>query len=265
MSQKTLIFIKRYLQRAPIALALWRSIEAKYVATVPLKSPILDIGCGFGEFAEVFFDKPVDFGLDINYQEIIMAIKTGKYKNYTLADATHMPYPDNFFATVLSISTFEHIKNPQHVLAESFRVLKPGGTLVVTVVLDNLNDYIFYGPLLTKLGFPKAGKKYTQMYNKVFKHVTLRSRERWENDIKKYGFRIITSREIISPCQTRLFDKLLIFAWPSQLVKFLIGRRVSIRPQFLDDFIAKKLSTIIENETDTRGNTLFLVAKKRYK
>lgn len=262
MKDKTLTYIKRYLKRAPIALALWRSIEAKYVATAPLTSPVLDIGCGFGEFAEVFFEKPIDVGLDIDYREITHAMKTGKYISYTLADARKMPYADNTFQTVLSISTLEHIKNPEKVIQEAYRVLRPGGTMIVTIVINTLNDYIFYGPLLKKIGLEDLGRAYTDAYNRVFKHVTLRSKDRWEKDITKSGFSIITSREIISPKMTRLFDMLLIISWPSQVVKLLTGKRTSVRPSFADDFIAKKLFKIIERDTSQQGNTLFLVAKK---
>ncbi len=254
-------YIKRYLERAPIALALWRSIEAKHVATATLTPPVLDIGCGFGEFAEVFFEKPIDFGLDIDYREITIAMKTGKYINYTLADAKKMPYPNNSFGTVLSISTLEHIKNPEKVVEEAYRVLRPGGTMVATIVIDKLNDYIFYGPLFKELGWKKLGKIYTEKYNKIFKHVTLRSRERWEKDIKKAGFRIEVSQEIISPKITRIFDQLLLLSWPSQIVKLLFGKRIATRPKFLNTFFTKMLLPLVEKPTTT-GNTLYIVARK---
>src|SRR5579872_1219831 len=185
MKNQTEKYIRRYLERAPIALALWRSIEAKYVATSPLISPVLDIGCGFGEFAEVFFEKPIDVGLDIDYREITHAMKTGKYISYTLADARAMPYPNNSFQTVLSISTLEHIEHPEKVIGEAYRVLRPGGTMVLTIVIDKLNDYIFYGPLFSKLGMKGIGKFYTTTYNKVFKHITLRSKKDGKKILKR--------------------------------------------------------------------------------
>lgn len=261
MTAQTRRYIEKYLHRAPIALALWRSIEAKYVATAPLTPPVLDIGCGFGEFAEVFFEEPIDVGLDIDYREITHAMKTGKYISYTLADARKMPYKDNSFETVLSISTFEHIKNPEKVVKEAYRVLRPGGTMIATIVIDRLSDYIFYGPLLKKVGMKKFGKMYTDSYHKVFKHVTLRSRDRWEKDIKQTGFKIEFSQEIISPKVTKLFDQLLIIAWPSQLIKLLTGKRMSIRPRFTNKFLSKVLLPLVERPTD-KGNTLFIVARK---
>ena len=253
-------YIQRYLERGPIALALWRSIEAKYMATAKLTSPVLDIGCGFGEFAEVFFEKQIDFGLDIDYKEVTQAMKTGKYVNYTLADARKMPYPNNYFQTVLSISTLEHIEHPEKVIQEAFRVLRPGGTMILTIVIDSLNDYIFYGPLLKRLGLGKLSRFYTDTYNKVFKHKVLRSRQRWEKDIQKL-FLMQTSQEIISPKVTRIFDLLLIIAWPSQVIKLLTGKRISIRPAFANNFLTRLLLPLVE-EQEEKGNTLFIVATK---
>lgn len=261
MRAQTEKYILRYLERAPVALALWRSIEAKYVASTQLTSPILDIGCGFGEFAEVFFEKPVDFGLDIDYREIIHAMKTGKYINYTLADARHMPYDNNYFQTVLSISTFEHIQNPEKVLNEAYRVLRPGGKFVATIVIDSLNNYIYFGPLFKKIGLKKLGKFYTDKYNQVFKHITLRSRKRWEKDIQKAGFKIEVSQEIISPKVTALFDKLLIFSWPSQVIKILTGKRIALHPKLANSMLTRLLYPLVEEATE-KGNTLYIVARK---
>ena len=52
-------YLRGYLRVSPAALAVWRAIEAKHLATVELPRPLLDLGCGFGEFTGVFFDEPV--------------------------------------------------------------------------------------------------------------------------------------------------------------------------------------------------------------
>lgn len=254
-------YFRRYLAVAPIALALWRSVEAKHVAAVDLKRPVLDIGCGFGEFAGVFFESRVEMGIDIDYNELVKAMKGKKYKSLALADARKLPFKGNSFATIISISTLEHIVHSEKVIQEAYRVLKPGGTLVLTIVIDQLSRYIFYGPLFNKLGLPLLGDFYTRTYNRVFKHDILRSRKYWEDQINKSGFIIVDSKEIISPQITRLFDLLLITAWPSQLIKLLIGKRVSVRPKFLDNIIVKLFMPVLIRES-SKGNTLFVLAKK---
>ena len=96
-------YFRRYLRIGPLALALWRSVEAKHLGKVPLKRPILDIGCGFGEFAVAFADEPIDMGIDNSARDLYIASKTGKYKNLTLGDARDLPFADNSYASVFSI------------------------------------------------------------------------------------------------------------------------------------------------------------------
>src|SRR5438128_1709911 len=103
-------YFRRYLAIAPLGLSLWRAVEAKHLSKVKLKRPILDVGCGFGEFAEAFADEPIDMGLDINSKHIYTASKTKKYKNLTIGDAGDMPFADNSFGSIFSISTLEHIE-----------------------------------------------------------------------------------------------------------------------------------------------------------
>src|SRR5437867_1156813 len=103
-------YFRRYLDIGPLGLALWRSVEAKHLSRVKLKRPILDIGCGFGEFAQAFADEQIDMGIDNSSWDLYTASKTKKYKNLTLADAADLPFPDNTYASAFSISTFEHIQ-----------------------------------------------------------------------------------------------------------------------------------------------------------
>lgn len=43
------------------------------------------------------------------------------------------PFPDNYFDYVISIDVLEHVDQDQWVLEETLRVLKPGGSAVITV------------------------------------------------------------------------------------------------------------------------------------
>ena len=41
-----------------------------------------------------------------------------------------LPFPDGFFASVVSVQSIEHVPNPETVLAEVTRVFKPNGRAV---------------------------------------------------------------------------------------------------------------------------------------
>ena len=115
-------YLRRFLSITPISVAVWRAVEAKYLATVKLNRPILDIGCGFGEFAQGFFDSKIDVGIDIAVKDLAMARRCGKYKKLILADARYLPFKDGSFPSIFSISTLEHITKPRKVIKEAYRV-----------------------------------------------------------------------------------------------------------------------------------------------
>lgn len=47
-----------------------------------------------------------------------------------VCDANSIPYPDNSFDLIFSDNVFEHLEQPELVLKEAVRVLKPGGRLL---------------------------------------------------------------------------------------------------------------------------------------
>lgn len=61
--------------------------------------------------------------------------KPGQEKNITLlkADVTkRLPFEDGALDQATSLAVVEHVPNPDAILAECYRVLKPGGRLIVT-------------------------------------------------------------------------------------------------------------------------------------
>lgn len=254
-------YLRRFLEISPIALALWRSVEAKHLATVELKSPILDIGCGFGEFALAFFDKPVDVGIDISPLNLFACAKTNKYKNLVLGDARKMPFTDKSFSTVFSISTLEHISHVEKVLRDTFRILKPNGIMALTIETTKVDQKSVYRSLFRKIHLPFMSVFYSKIYNKIFKRHTLLTRESWKKKIIEAGFEIEKFEDIISPQITTLFEIFLATSWPSQIFQPILGKRVSWRPNFMNTLLTKLFLPYIAAK-DSNGTNLFVVARK---
>lgn len=259
-------YFHKYLKVAPFSLALWRSVEAQKISEVYknliFNSPLLDLGCGFGEFAGVFFDKQVEVGIDINMEDLIRAKKTNKHKQLFMADARNLPFPQNKFATVISNSAIEHIPHPEKVIKEVYRVLKPGGVFIYTVPTVELNKNLFYPELFRKIGLKRLRSLYIKYYHKVFKHVNIFPVDKWTNITKRAGFEIVSCKGIFSRKLVMMFDFFLMTALPSQIGRWFLGDRwiwgLSQKQVILDSLFQKAA-----NDKNITQSNILLIAQKR--
>ena len=77
-------YLNQYLDLAPFSHALWRAAETYHLAqvrkTIKFRRPILDLGCGFGEFSGVFFRSTIEVGIDIAAKDLLQAAAKKKYR-----------------------------------------------------------------------------------------------------------------------------------------------------------------------------------------
>lgn len=50
-----------------------------------------------------------------------------------VVDAHSIPFPDRHFESIIAIEVFEHLQFPWQAASEIYRVLKPGGTAIISV------------------------------------------------------------------------------------------------------------------------------------
>jgi SAM-dependent methyltransferase len=106
----------------------------------------LDAGAGFGRHAfEAARQGATVFALDYASDEVVMTRNTfgamleakeiteKAYGGVLRGDATKLPFEDNTFDCVVTSEVLEHIQDDVNVISELHRVLKPGGSLGVTV------------------------------------------------------------------------------------------------------------------------------------
>ncbi len=142
---------------------------------------ILELGFGAGKAIELVAAQTTHghvSGIDLS-QEMVRAasrrnaraIKAGQVA-LRHGDLATLPFAENQFDKIFSIQTLYFWPDPPHALAEIFRVLKPGGVLIVTLSTGKIDSTETTGlehyqlileeqviPSMKQLGFTRANIK----------------------------------------------------------------------------------------------------------
>jgi dolichol-phosphate mannosyltransferase len=111
------IWLQRYWQRARHRIIL---------GFVGARDGILDIGCGS---SRIILDLPEAVGLDI-LQNKLRWLRF-RHRRLVRASCDRLPFADGSFATVINSEVIEHVPDTPEVWAEMWRVLRPGGMLIL--------------------------------------------------------------------------------------------------------------------------------------
>jgi SAM-dependent methyltransferase len=97
------------------------------------EAPILDIGAFASEMLCALHRIGYKnlHGIDLNPK--LHSMPFSDEIRYITGDFMHMPYKDDSFSAVTAISVIEHGFNPQKLLQELARVVKPGGYFIASV------------------------------------------------------------------------------------------------------------------------------------
>ncbi|HKP90807.1 MAG TPA: class I SAM-dependent methyltransferase [Thermoleophilaceae bacterium] len=104
----------------------WQRHVAAYAAAAELlpEGRVLDLGCGVGHSFHLLAPRET-VGVDV-----AAGVLAGQDRETLVADMRALPLPQASFASVLSVQSLEHVPDPDRVVAETRRVLRPGGTAV---------------------------------------------------------------------------------------------------------------------------------------
>jgi ubiquinone/menaquinone biosynthesis C-methylase UbiE len=99
----------------------------------------LDLGCDDSPFLEELLEKNVStyIGVDLNSHELLENVK--RYRRYSRqvsyfrSSASNLPLKHDVVDLVICTQLIEHLPDPEAVISEISRVLKEGGTLILSV------------------------------------------------------------------------------------------------------------------------------------
>lgn len=112
--------------RLEINTVLMKRLLEDAAAAIPSGSLVLDAGAGEGRFRDLFLDKRY-VGVDLAVGDA-----TWDYSGLSAIDDLRMLcFADNTFDAAVCTVVLEHVSEPEQVLREIARVLKPGGKLLL--------------------------------------------------------------------------------------------------------------------------------------
>lgn len=128
------------------------------------ESKILEIGTGSGKWLYYWKDHNYS-GIDYAEKQVEICHNRG-LKNVIVGDTRKLPYEDNSFDFVYSLGVIEHFPETQKAIEEHYRVCKPGGIILITVLNKNCPKYLerLVGNIIHKRNFEEfmvtSGKRY---------------------------------------------------------------------------------------------------------
>jgi len=153
---------------------------------------ILDVGCGYGEqdfywkelgakniTAIDISKKSIKHANEINFDKLNQCKKYNDI-SFNIGNACRLDYKDNTFERVTSLESAFHYDTRERFLEESYRVLKPGGKLVIADILYN-DDNIDIFNILNRKAFGKFFN--IPEKNKI-------TPEEFEKQLKNIGYKV---------------------------------------------------------------------------
>ncbi len=201
-------YLEEYLKNRPPFLAVIRAKEAwLYQNYLPLKKPILDVGCGDGFFAKLAIGG-ADIGLDLADSRMYESKEI--YKKLVEYDGIKIPLADNSIGTAVSNSVLEHVEYLDAVIGEVYRVLKPGGLFMCPVMAKPWESYLFdFAP-------------YRYWMRKKQVHLNLLTRDEWNNKFNK--FKLVEEIGDLSLKTCKTIELLHYWSIPNLILYTLTGK-----------------------------------------
>jgi SAM-dependent methyltransferase len=153
-----------------------------------VRGRVLDVGCGAGAVAKaVKRERPdlVVLGCDLSESALALAASSPEGVDFRLATAERLPFGDGEFDFAWIFDVLEHVDDPERVLHEVARVLKPGGGFHIVLPLE--------GQPRTLYRLVRCGSRWTAKVRHGG-HIQIFSAERFRSMASSAGLPVVRTR-----------------------------------------------------------------------
>ncbi|MGO4222721.1 class I SAM-dependent methyltransferase [Lysobacter sp. TAF61] len=167
----------------------WRAWEFGAYAHFSLSGRVLDVGCGDGRYFSLVWPNVDDVtGVERDEGVADAGVRSGVYKAVHVANAHEIPEPDESFDHAFANCSLEHMDQLDEVLAEILRCIKPGGTLLCSVVTDRFLHWNLLPNLLQSAGHQDASQSMVRQFLDFHNLVNPLSVDDWRRRFESAGF-----------------------------------------------------------------------------
>lgn len=189
---------------------------------------ILDCGCGDGLYLKIIreLSGAAVCGFDLSGESLMLARGYTRDAGVPLVQGGigSLPYRDNSFSKIFSTEVLEHVEDDLGALKEIFRILKPGGRLIITV--PNHNYPFLWDPLNWILerffGRHIESGFWAGIWNM---HLRLYYRDEIEALIKRSGFKIRMVEFLTHYCVP--FNHIILYGLKKVLLSGILPENMS--------------------------------------
>lgn len=262
------------LQSLPYFRALLRAVEADFYQEFDLASPVLDLGCGDGQFASQVFQELIDVGIDPELGSLREAKRAwelaskgagGKtaYRDLIQAFGSRLPFADGYFSSGFSNSVLEHIPDLHLVLSETARVMKKGALFLFCVPNHRWRENLFVAGFLSRIGLKGLANVYVRLFTRISRHVNMLSPEEWERRLNQAGFELERYWHYFPPVALHALEWGHYFGLPSWVARALTGRWILAPRHWNLALTERAVRKHAEGGKDEEGTYTWYAARKR--